>query len=311
MTPEHKALVDAKADILEWMASFPNADRKESQAVIKQIDAAIESLSASPAAQVEAVAWQNIDTPSSILTPEQYGMRLPLAEGGFRPLYASPQPANPAQVTEASEGQYRKKPVVIEAFQMTEAHRMDNSDWPNWLHRAWNGARNEAGTLQRVDMDAPLPDLLQIVTLEGLHLVSWGDWIIQGVKGELYPCKPDIFEATYEPALAIAPAPAVTDAAAADWQRIDDALVSCASLIRALAKDDIAAVAAAELDYVRSALAANHMPVGGGYVLVPREIIDRFPEINPSNYTHDDACELNSWGVEVVLAAARAGRDGE
>jgi hypothetical protein len=34
--------------------------------------------------------------------------------------------------------------------------------------------------------------------LEGKHLVGWGDYIIQGVKGELYPCKPDIFEMTYE-----------------------------------------------------------------------------------------------------------------
>lgn len=41
-----------------------------------------------------------------------------------------------------------------------------------------------------------------------------------------------------------------------------------------------------------------------GFVLVPVEIVDRFPEINPSNYDHDDACALNSWGVELVLAAA-------
>jgi hypothetical protein len=95
---------------------------------------------------------------------------------------------------------YRKKPVVIEAFQMTKERRMDNSPWPIWLHHAWNLNRNEPGALQRVDMSAPLPDYLQIVTLEGLHLVSWDDWIIQGVQGEIYPCKPDIFAATYEPA---------------------------------------------------------------------------------------------------------------
>lgn len=103
-------------------------------------------------------------------------------------------------MTAPTELRFRKKPVEIEAFQMTKERRMDNSGWPNWLNQAWNGARNEAGTLQRVDMDAQLPDYLQIVTLEGLHLVSWGDWIIRGVKGELYPCKPDIFEATYESA---------------------------------------------------------------------------------------------------------------
>lgn len=96
--------------------------------------------------------------------------------------------------------QYRKKPVVIEAFQMTEARRMDNSEWPAWLGEAWNGDRDAPGTLQRVNAAARLPDALEIVTLEGNHRISWGDWIIQGVQGELYPCKPDIFEATYEPA---------------------------------------------------------------------------------------------------------------
>jgi hypothetical protein len=41
---------------------------------------------------------------------------------------------------------------------------------------------------------------LFIGTLEGVHRADPGDWIIQGIKGELYPCKPDIFAATYEPA---------------------------------------------------------------------------------------------------------------
>ena len=94
--------------------------------------------------------------------------------------------------------QYRKKPVVIEAFQMTEKRRMDNCDWPNWLNRAWNKNEGDTGALFRKDMDAEMPDILCIQTLEGIHLVDWGDWIIQGVKGELYPCKPDIFEMTYE-----------------------------------------------------------------------------------------------------------------
>lgn len=95
---------------------------------------------------------------------------------------------------------YRKKPVVIEAFQMTPDRRMDNSEWPKWLCEAWNGNTDEPGTLQRANRGDTLPDLLEIITLEGKHLVSWGDYIIRGVKGELYPCKPDIFAATYEPA---------------------------------------------------------------------------------------------------------------
>lgn len=94
--------------------------------------------------------------------------------------------------------QFRKLPVVIEAFQMTRERRMDNREWPSWLNAAWNGNRFEPGTLQRVNMESSMPDYLQIVTLEGLHLVSWDDWIICGVEGELYPCKPDIFAATYE-----------------------------------------------------------------------------------------------------------------
>lgn len=94
---------------------------------------------------------------------------------------------------------FRKKPVAIEAFQMTKEARMDNSNWPDWLHAAWNKPCGLVGALQRVDPFAPMPDLLEIVTLEGKHLVSWNDWIIRGVNEELYPCKPDIFEKTYEP----------------------------------------------------------------------------------------------------------------
>ena len=90
---------------------------------------------------------------------------------------------------------YRKKPVVIEAFQMTEERRDTYSMWPVWLRQAWDkgtvyptvkGARN--GTVS-------------IETLEGLMLVNFGDWIIRGIQGELYPCAPDIFEATYEPVI--------------------------------------------------------------------------------------------------------------
>jgi hypothetical protein len=52
------------------------------------------------------------------------------------------------------------------------------------------------------------------------------------------------------------------------------------------------------------ALKAAGAGVPAGWVMVPKEILDRFPEINPSNYDHDDACALNDWGVEVVLSAA-------
>lgn len=88
---------------------------------------------------------------------------------------------------------YRKKPIVIEAFQMTEERREDNSEWPNWLHKAWNKSLNEDGALV-----SGSGNRLAIFTSEGVMAIDWNDWIIQGVKGELYPCKPGTFEATYE-----------------------------------------------------------------------------------------------------------------
>lgn len=83
---------------------------------------------------------------------------------------------------------------------MTKERRLDNREWPSWLNEAWQKGNNSEGSLSPVDFpNSDGTDQLQIKTLEGTHLVSWGDWIIQGVKGEIYPCKPDIFDATYEP----------------------------------------------------------------------------------------------------------------
>lgn len=87
-----------------------------------------------------------------------------------------------------SDGRYwRKKPVVIEARQYTRESREEIIAWC------------DAGHLGMDDDGAPyeLKHLL-IHTLEGDHRAALGDWIIKGVKGEFYPCKPDIFEATYE-----------------------------------------------------------------------------------------------------------------
>jgi hypothetical protein len=92
---------------------------------------------------------------------------------------------------------FRKKPVVIEAFQMTKERRADNRDWPKWMHEAWMLDRETPGALYPTE-EGTRDGTLSIGTLEGQQLVSWGDWIIRGVNGELYPCKPDIFEATYE-----------------------------------------------------------------------------------------------------------------
>jgi len=96
---------------------------------------------------------------------------------------------------------FRTKPVVIEAFQMTKERRLDNSEWPHWLHEAWQKPVTELGSFfcsadGCLENETHTPVFIQ--SLEGTMNVDWGDWIIQGIKGELYLCKPDIFEATYE-----------------------------------------------------------------------------------------------------------------
>ncbi len=97
---------------------------------------------------------------------------------------------------------YRKKPVVVEAFQMTLKRRWDNQEWPNWLHQAWSMEPSEGAVWS--SLNAPIAEgkesanELVCGTLEGVHRIDWGDWIIKGIKGELYLCKPDTFEMTYE-----------------------------------------------------------------------------------------------------------------
>jgi len=94
---------------------------------------------------------------------------------------------------------FRKKPIVIEAFQITKETRKYNSNWPSWLLDAWQLDQGKEGSLSPENYpDSDGTDQLQVVTSEGTMTVGWNDWIIQGIAGELYPCKPDIFEATYE-----------------------------------------------------------------------------------------------------------------
>ena len=94
-------------------------------------------------------------------------------------------------------GKYRKKPVVIEAVQMTQSQRASNYEWPVWLHKAWQKERGEEGSVHPT-IPGTGEGTVSISTLEGEMLVSMGDFIIQGVHGELDPCKPDIFEDTYD-----------------------------------------------------------------------------------------------------------------
>lgn len=82
---------------------------------------------------------------------------------------------------------YRKKPVIIEAIQFE-----DNSDRIIEIHEFMGG---DTIRVNYEDKDNPY---LKIETLEGIMKASVGDYIIKGVDGEFYPCKPDIFEKTYE-----------------------------------------------------------------------------------------------------------------
>jgi hypothetical protein len=104
-----------------------------------------------------------------------------------------------------SMARYRKKPVVIEAVQVAAAV-YNGKTWngspfkcdvlPQWMEDAFT---NGTIAVHPGDRDYAL---LAIKAPEGTMIAEPGDWIIRGVKGELYPCKPDIFEATYEPVAA-------------------------------------------------------------------------------------------------------------
>ena len=88
-------------------------------------------------------------------------------------------------------GRYRKKLVAIDAFKWDGS--TDKSTYPDWMCKAiehgdaWVGIRSGEQHFT-----------IWIRTLEGEHRAAPGDWIVQGAKGELYPCKPHIFAETYE-----------------------------------------------------------------------------------------------------------------
>lgn len=89
---------------------------------------------------------------------------------------------------------YTKKPVEIEAVQW-DGNRI--SEVPEWISDALNRFDFKSpGWIMRVNQDGE--GFINIGTLEGTMVASPGDYIIRGIKGEIYPCKPDIFELTYE-----------------------------------------------------------------------------------------------------------------
>ncbi|HMH83608.1 MAG TPA: hypothetical protein VK531_12110 [Gemmatimonadales bacterium] len=100
---------------------------------------------------------------------------------------------------------FRKKPVVIEAT-------CNHGTWPPIVAWLEESAGDRFGGFAFAPLTTPpvtrnADGSLNIVTLEGTMRAEVGDWIIRGVQGELYPCKPDIFVATYEPVEGVVPVP--------------------------------------------------------------------------------------------------------
>ena len=93
---------------------------------------------------------------------------------------------------------YRKKPVEIEAMQWdgTAAGATPIIDW--MLRNDTTSSYVCSDTKRCIAHDGDCPHFIVIPTLEGTMRADIGDWIIRGVQGEFYPCKPSIFEATYE-----------------------------------------------------------------------------------------------------------------
>ena len=103
---------------------------------------------------------------------------------------------------------YRKKPIIIEARQfLTGATSAEAYAIYQWVEKNTLGSFEPLAVIEGrepwpesgVTID-PRDGRMVIATLEGGHWVTPGDFIIRGVQGEFYPCKSDIFEATYEPA---------------------------------------------------------------------------------------------------------------
>jgi hypothetical protein len=84
---------------------------------------------------------------------------------------------------------FRKKPVVIEAVAVSDIINNPINTIPKWV--------NLAIVNKTIQIDS---DHIKINTLEGVMVADYDDWLIQGVNGELYPCKPDNFNKTYDKA---------------------------------------------------------------------------------------------------------------
>ena len=171
--------------------------------------------------------------------------------------------------------QFRKKPVVISAIQWTGENLVDVIHFTDG--RPPNKKSSHAGMMWDQYVDVVRKDGLKIFTMEGKMDASIGDWIIKGVKGEHYPCKPEIFALTY-----------------------DDASASTGLSQAAVA----AALQGFADDYMTS---ENHHP---GYVLIPTAKFDAIraalstPAIEPQGYV-EVAKDRADWLLDAVACATQ------
>jgi len=119
---------------------------------------------------------------------------------------------------------YRKKPVVVEAFQLTDRWMINNADWPEWLHAACSQRK----VLPTRDVYGR--DLLKLQRVHGVvEMASPGDWLVLERDGEISFWRSDLFEATYEPA--VEDLQCRLEAAEGKVERLEKDLEGIASLI--------------------------------------------------------------------------------
>lgn len=161
----------------------------------------------------------------------------------------------------AAAGMYRKKPVVIEARQLAGS-ASDVHDVYLWIEANTLGSFEPMEVIEgRVPYPAsgvsidPRDGRIIISTLEGLHWADPGDWIIRGVQGEFYPCKPDIFKVTHMP---VDRTPESDDRHAVDYGRPE---TGAAKIVRLTAERDrardVAVLLEGEVEKLREEIASS------------------------------------------------------
>lgn len=120
-----------------------------------------------------------------------------------------------------ADQRYMKKPVVVDAYQLPAAGQDLPESFQQWCER-----------VGFTEFESGRDETLVIPTLEGDMTAQPGDWIIRGVRGEFYPCKPDIFAATYE---------AEPEASPPAADEVPDAVIDAVAAARSMAAPEQAA----------------------------------------------------------------------